>query len=100
MSEVSSACAAAFAIYGSFIWNAILSAVARLGTYAVVCAAVPILRRRDAEASLFRLPGGWLLPAIGLSFCVVLAAQMEAAHARIAAIVAVLATMNWIWVRR
>jgi basic amino acid/polyamine antiporter, APA family len=94
------ACSAAFAIYGSFIWNAILSAVARLGTYAVVCAAVPILRRRDSEGALFRLPGGWLLPAIGLSFCVVLGAQMQAAHARLAAIVAVLATMNWIRVRR
>jgi amino acid transporter len=94
------AIAAAFAIYGSFIWNAVLSAVARLGTYGLVCAAVPVLRRRDPAGALFHVPGGWVLPAIGLVFCVVLAAQMEAAHARIAGIVAGVALVNWLWVRR
>jgi amino acid transporter len=92
--------AAAFAIYGSFIWNAVLSAVARLGTYGLVCAAVPVLRRRDSDGALFRVPGGWLLPAAGLLFCVVLASQMEAAHARIAAVVACVALLNWWRVRR
>ena len=94
------AIAAAFAIYGSFIWNAVLSAVARLGTYGLVCAAVPVLRRRDPGGALFRVPGGWLLPAIGLVFCLVLAVQMEAAHARIAGTVACIALVNWLWVRR
>jgi amino acid transporter len=92
--------AAAFAIFGSFIWNAVLSAVARLGTYGLVCAAVPVLRRRDPDSAQFRVPGGWLLPSIGLAFCVVLASQMEAAHARIAAVVAFVALLNWWWVRR
>ena len=92
--------AAAFAIYGSFIWNAVLSAVARLGTYGLVCAAVPVLRRHDPDGALFRVPGGLLLPGIGLVFCVVLAAQMEAAHARIAGVVAFVALLNWLWVRR
>jgi amino acid transporter len=91
---------AVFAIFGSFIWNAILSAVARLATYAVVCAAVPVLRRRDPDAALFRLPGGWALPLAGLAFCVVLAVQMEGAHARIAGGVALIAALNWLWVRR
>ncbi len=91
---------AVFAIYGSFIWNAILSAVARLGTYAVVCAAAPMLRRRDPGGALFRLPGGWVLPMLGLGFCLVLAAQMEGAHARIAGIVALVGVGNWLWARR
>jgi amino acid transporter len=91
---------AVFAIFGSFIWNAILSAVARLATYAVVCAAVPVLRRRDPAGALFRLPGGWALPLAGLAFCVVLAAQMEGAHARIAGGVALIAALHWLWVRR
>jgi amino acid transporter len=91
---------AVFAIFGSFIWNAILSAVARLATYAVVCAAVPVLRRRDPDGALFRLAGGWTLPVAGLAFCVVLAAQMEGAHARIAGGVALIAALNWMWVRR
>lgn len=94
------ALAATFAISGSFIWNAVLSAVARLGTYGLVCAAVPVLRRRDPDGALFRVPGGLLLPGIGLVFCVVLAAQMEAAHARIAGVVALVALLNWLWVRR
>ena len=92
--------AAAFAIFGSFIWNAVLSAVARLGTYGLVCAALPVLRQRDPGGALFRVPGGSLLPATGLLFCVVLAAQMEAAHARIAGVVAFVALLNWWWVRR
>jgi amino acid transporter len=88
-----------FAILGSFIWNAILSAVARLVTYAVVCAAVPVLRRRRPDESRLRLPGGWLLPLLGLAFCVVLVAQMEAAHAWIGLAVASAAVINWWWAR-
>jgi amino acid transporter len=90
----------AFAIFGSFIWNAILSAVARLVTYAVVCAAVPALRRRDPDMPRVRLPGGPLIPYFGLAFCVVLVTQMEAAHAGIAALVALAGLANWAWARR
>ena len=88
-----------FAIAGSFIWNAILSAVARLVTYAVVCAAVPVLRRRHPEASRLRLPGGWALPFVGLAFCLVLISQMQTAHAWIAAVVTLGAVANWWWAR-
>jgi basic amino acid/polyamine antiporter, APA family len=90
----------AFAIFGSFIWNAILSAVARLVTYAVVCAAVLALRRRDPNASRPRLPGGQLMAIVGLAFSVVLVTQMEAAHAAIAASVTLAATVNWLWATR
>lgn len=89
----------AFAIFGSFMWNAILSAVARLVTYAVVCAAVPVLRRREPNAPRLRLPGGWLLPAFGIAFCVVLVGQMKTDHAWIAAIVATSALVNWLYLR-
>jgi amino acid transporter len=90
---------AAFAIHGSFIWNAILSAVARLVTYGVVCAAVPRLRALQPSGGSFRLPGAWFLPVLGLSFCAVIAAQMSAEHAWIAAAIALLATANWLWAR-
>jgi len=89
-----------FAIFGSFIWNAILSAVARLVTYAVVCAAVPALRGRDPDVARVRLPGGRLIPYVGLAFCVVLVTQMEAAHAAIAALIALAGLANWFWARR
>jgi amino acid transporter len=89
----------AFAIFGSFIWNAILSAVARLVTYGIVCGAVPVLRRRAPEAPRLRLPGGWLIPFVGLAFCVVLVTQMQVDHAWVAAIVMLAATANW-WAAR
>jgi hypothetical protein len=41
----------AFALLGSFAWNVTLSAVARLFYYAAVCAAVPVLRRRQPQAA-------------------------------------------------
>jgi APA family basic amino acid/polyamine antiporter len=87
-----------FAIFGSFIWNAILSAVARLVTYAVVCAAVLALRRRHPDASRSQLSR--LIPLVGLAFSVVLVTQMEAAHAAIAALVTLAALVNWLWARR
>jgi amino acid transporter len=96
---VHAALVCAFAIYGSFIWNAILSAVARLVTYALVCAAVPVLRRRTPDAVSLRVPGGWTIPLIGLAFCVVLVTQMEAAHARIAVVVCLAGVLNWTWAR-
>jgi len=91
---------AAFAVYGSFIWNAVLSAVARLATYGAVCGAVPVLRRRQPATPRFRLPGGSTLPLVGLVFCVILATQMRATHAWIAAGIALVATLNWFWARR
>jgi amino acid transporter len=91
---------ASFAIWGSFLWNAILSAVARLVTYGMVCAALPRLRRLAADPAAFRVPGGWVLPLGGLAFCLVLAAQMHAAHAWIALGIGSAATLNWAWARR
>lgn len=89
----------ALAIYGSFIWNAILSAVARLFTYGFVCGALPALRRKSPGAASFQLPGGWAFAAAGLLFCVVMAAQMGGEHAKIVSVVALAATANWAWAR-
>ncbi|HLU40095.1 MAG TPA: APC family permease, partial [Planctomycetota bacterium] len=91
---------ATFAIQGSFLWNAVLSAVARLVTYGVVCGAVPRLRRRYQGPAGFRVAGGPILPILGLGFCVWLAAEMTAQHALIAGAIVLVATANWAWVRR
>ncbi|HUL73237.1 MAG TPA: APC family permease, partial [Vicinamibacterales bacterium] len=90
----------ALAIAGSFIWNAILSAAARLLTYALVCAAVPVLRRRSPDAPAFRLPGGIVLPGLGLAFCIVIAAYMDRSQTGIIGVVALAGALNWLWARR
>ena len=90
----------AMAIYGNFLWNAILSAAARLVTYGIVCGAVVALRRQQPSADRFRLPGGWLFPLLGLAFCVLIAAQMTGEHAGIALAIVLVASANWGWARR
>ena len=87
------------AIYGSFIWNAILAGVARLVTYAATCIALIQLRRKRPEADRWRAPAGNLLAAIGIVFCAGLAVRMNATHAMLMAAVAVIATANWLFVR-
>ena len=49
--------ALALALYGSFEWNATLSAIVRLVTYGLTCVALVVFRRRpDAPEAGFRLP--------------------------------------------
>jgi len=87
------------AVYGSFLWNAILSAVARLFTYAIVCAALPVLRRRHPEREAFRLPAGWVFVLLGIAFCAVLVIQMGRKELAIIAATAALAFATWVWAR-
>lgn len=88
------------AVSGSFIWNAILSAVGRLFTYGLVCAALLQLRRKQPEADAFRLKGGAVFAVLGLAFAGVLVSRMGKWElVAIAATVAV-AAVNWGWARR
>lgn len=85
---------------GSFLQNLTLSVVARLITYGLVCAALPVLRRRDgqpgaAPAARFRLPGGMAFAAAGVLGMLVIATQVSAREAAIMAVVVVLATLHW-----
>lgn len=88
------------AIVGSFIFNAVLSSAARLLQYALVCAAVPVLRRRTPDALAFRLPGGIIMPALGLSFCVVIAMYMDRSQMGIIGVVVLAAALHWLVARR
>lgn len=64
-----SALAMALALYGSFEWNATLSAIVRLVTYGLTCAALPVLRgRRGAAEPGFRLPLAAAVVPIGVAF--------------------------------
>jgi APA family basic amino acid/polyamine antiporter len=67
---VFSAVTLALAAYGSFGWNAVLSAIARLLTYGMTCLAVLVLRRkRPQEPPPFRVPGAWVVVPVALGFC-------------------------------
>ncbi|MGH6628857.1 MAG: APC family permease, partial [Burkholderiales bacterium] len=84
---------------GSFIWNVFLSVAARLVTYAATCVALIRRRRLQPAADAWRAPAGNLLALLGIAFCALLISRLTAAHAGIVAIVAVVATANWLAVR-
>jgi basic amino acid/polyamine antiporter, APA family len=89
----------AFALFGSFAWNVTLSAVARLFYYGAVCATVPVLRRRQPQAALFRLPGGAVLPALGVLICLALLTRVDFSKSLILLAVMLTAGANWLLVR-
>lgn len=92
----------ALASSGSFLKNLTLSVVARLVTYGLVCAALPVLRRRDgtpaaAPRAAFTLPAGGVFAVLGVLGMIVVATQVSAREAGIMAVVVGLATIHY-WV--
>jgi amino acid transporter len=87
------------AIGGSFAWNVTLSVVARLFYYAVVCAALIALRRKQPVAAGFRLPGGPVLAVLGVAIAVALATQVDLSKSLILAATVGAAFVNWFWAR-
>jgi len=88
------------AIVGSFAWNVTLSVVARLFYYAVVCAALIALRRKQPLAAGFRLPGGQVLAVLGVAIAAALATQVDLSKSLILAATVGAALLNWLWARR
>jgi amino acid transporter len=87
------------ALSGSFEWNASLSAVARLLTYGITCGTLPVFRRRDPHAAIFRAPAGNLMSVLGIAFCLILLTQMGRLEFFILAATILLATLTWLWSR-
>ncbi len=88
------------ALLGSFTWNATLSAVARLLYYGLVCAALPVLRRKQPGAAMFRLPGGTLFAVLGAAICAVLITGVNLGGSLILLATALVAMINWLLVRK
>ncbi len=88
------------AIVGNFTWNVTLSVAARLFYYAVVCAALIALRRKQPLAAGFRLPGGPALAVLGIGIAVALATQVDLSRSLILAATVGAAFLNWFWARR
>jgi APA family basic amino acid/polyamine antiporter len=87
------------ALLGTFTWNATLSAVARLLYYGLVCAALPVLRRKQPEAALFRLPGGIYFGLLGAGICLALITGVNLSGSLILSATALVALVNWLVVR-
>ena len=87
------------ALLGSFSWNVTLSAVARLFYYALVCAALPVLRKKQPGAAMFRLSGGPFFAVLGVGICLVLITQVNLSGSLILLATVVVALVNWVLVR-
>jgi len=87
------------ALVGSFTWNVTLSAGSRLFYYGVVCAALPVLRRKQGPA-LFRLPGGTWIALLGLMICVGLLTRIDYSKSLILLAAVAVALLNWLLVRK
>jgi amino acid transporter len=88
-----------FAMFGSFAGNATLSAGARLFSYALVCASVPVLRKKQPEAATFRLPGGPLFAMLGVLICLTLLVGMDFSKSFLLAVTVIVGVLNWLAVR-
>lgn len=88
------------AAVADFRWNATISAVGRMFTYAAVCGALPVLRRRHPERPAFRVRFGWLFAGLGLAFCGVVISRMGKSEMYVTATVMLLALANWFWATR
>jgi basic amino acid/polyamine antiporter, APA family len=88
------------AVVADFRWNALLSGVARLFTYGSACVSLIVLRRRQTEPALFRLPAGDFLASLGLIFCLALMLRMGRAEAAIILTTFLIALVNWWWAQK
>ena len=64
------------AVFGSFVWLVTIAMFSRLIIYVLICAAVPRLRRTHGDSRGFVLPGGYLVPVLGLAACAWLTMQV------------------------
>ncbi len=91
---------------GNFLQNLTLSAVSRLLTYGALCLAVLVLRRKerrgvaDVGPAGFRVPGGAVVPLLGLAFTAVLVLRMTERELAVLAATLAAGLLHWVWVRR
>ena len=88
------------ALFGSFAGNATLSAGGRLFYYGLVCAALPVLRKKHPAAALFRLPGGIFFAVLGVLICLGLLSRIDFSKSLILSAVVAVGLVNWLAVRK
>jgi amino acid transporter len=88
-----------FALFGTFAGNATLSAGSRLFYYGVVCASLPMLRRKNAAPAAFHLPAGTLFSILGVLICAALLTRIEYDKSLVLVAALAVAFLNWLAVR-
>ena len=88
------------AALGNFKWNVIISSVSRLFVDAIVCAALPVLRRSRPDARAYRVPAGDLFAALGIVFMLVLVSRIRLDEWIVILVTMAIALANWLWVRK
>jgi amino acid transporter len=88
------------ALFGTFEGNATLSAGSRLFYYGLVCASVPVLRRKKTEPPLFQLRWGTLIGVAGVLICATLLTQIEYNKSLVLLAAIAVAFCNWLAVRK
>ncbi len=93
-----------FAVTGSFVILAVATSLARLLTYFISIAALPVVRKKSDDemaAEAYRLQGGNIIPIIGLIICAWLIAQAELqSWLMLAILLAIGLVMFWLERRR
>jgi basic amino acid/polyamine antiporter, APA family len=89
-----------FAWFGTFAGNATLSAGSRLFYYGVICAALPMLRRKEKTPAVFQLPAGAVMAVLGVLLCAGLLTRIEYNKSLILVAAVVVAFLNWLAVRK
>jgi len=87
------------AALGNFKWNVIISSAARLFVYGLVCSSLPILRRKNPNASAHRIPAANFAAAIGIIFTLVFVSRMRLSEWIVIVVTMVIAFVNWLWAR-
>jgi hypothetical protein len=66
----------------------------------VICAAVPVLRKKNSEPAQFQLRGGTLIAVFGVLICAGLLTQIEYNKTLILLAAVAVAFFNWLAVRK
>jgi len=88
------------ALFGSFAGNATLSAGSRIFYYGLVCAALPVLRRKQSRPALLHVPAGTAIAVLGVLICAGLLTQIEYNKSLILLAAVAVAFLNWLAVRK
>ena len=88
------------AVSGTFLWIVALSAASMIVYYAATCACLGRLRKMHPRADAFRVPFGRALSMVAIGIALLLMTGLHASEAFLMCVTALIATVNWLLVRR